>query len=77
MLNGRFQLTPMAWGAPQDRMRERSELGGELWALGPRNRWIYGSGLLDPRINGPPTTGDHHSGWSNLQGKVGIRILDL
>ena len=39
MLNGRFQLTLMAWGAPQDRMRERSELGAS-------------SGHLDPETDG-------------------------
>ena len=44
MLNGRFQLTPMAWGAPQDRMRERSELGAS-------------SGHLDPETDGSSVVG--------------------
>ena len=50
MLNGRFQLTPMAWGAPQDRMRERSELGASSGHLDPETDgsmdldcWIHGS----------------------------------
>ena len=48
--NGRFQLTPMAWGAPQDRMRERSELGASSGHLDPETDgfmdldcWIHGS----------------------------------
>ena len=53
---GRSKLTPMAWGTPQDHMRERGERGVSSGhrALGPRNLWIHGSGLVDPRINGPP-----------------------
>ena len=47
-----------------------------LMARISRNIGIHGSGLstsTDPRTS----AGDHHSGWSNLQEKVGRCTLDL
>ena len=47
-----------------------------LWAPGPRNIWIYGFGLSTSRH--PWTSAsDHHSGWSDLQKKIGRGTLDL
>ena len=46
------------------------------WALAPPNRQVHESASPDPWIQ-VPSAGDHCSGPSDLQKKVGRCILDL
>eukprot|EP00964_Phaeocystis_antarctica_P001591 scaffold840_cov57-Phaeocystis_antarctica.AAC.1 len=61
-----------SWGAPQA-MGVSWKRPLSTYASQPMDPWIWTAGSTDQWTS----IGDHHSGWSNLQGKVGRRFLDL
>ena len=69
-------LPPGSWVPPQDCLVGNERAWSGLWAPSPRNIWICGFGLSTSRH--PWTSAnDHHSGWSDLQKKIGRGTLDL